>query len=449
MTDSFPTTLDSLTSLEALAFPMQLPESPHYLRAVTEMAQSSAVVAREAIYAEGGIKLVEKGARIDSRLYERLVQHKLREPVDSHLMAEHAIDHAALVTAAREVAEHSALVQLLAQALGPQFDRMWMLLAQVPLPSTIAFKLTVMRDQRPKLFQHSLEMAIVALFMGIQSALSDDDCIALIAAALLHDVGVLHMPPAWRDPQHKFTGGDRKQLVAHPITSLLLLRSAQVYSKEVEQAVLEHHERMDGTGYPRGLQGADISPLGRILLLAEVVTAFYDKYPADLPGQQLSLALRLNHRKFPAPLVAHLLPLLGQASPHGPALEPLAANAPRSIETLAQAFARWEAAKAAVPAPDPSAPSHEATAFIDARLATLKKILLEAGAHPDQQRDMLPWLEGDAAGLAEVVFVGREAMWQLQNMANSCLRRWPLMAARHQPADAAVAQWCDWVLAQF
>ena len=96
MTDTFPVSMDSL------AFPERLPESPHYLRAVTELAQRRAVVAQEAIYAEGGIKLVEKGTRIDGRLYDRLVQHKLREPIDSHLAAEDTIDHAVLVAAARE-----------------------------------------------------------------------------------------------------------------------------------------------------------------------------------------------------------------------------------------------------------------------------------------------------------------------------------------------------------
>lgn len=87
--------------------------------------------------------------------------------------------------------------------------------------------------------------------------------------------------------------------------------------------MLEHHERMDGSGYPRGLPGAEISPMGRILLLAEVVTAFYEKY-TDMPAQRLSLVLRLNHRKFPAALVAHVLPLLQEDVARDSALMPWA-----------------------------------------------------------------------------------------------------------------------------
>lgn len=421
-----------------------LSNSPHYLRAVTEMAQRCAVVTQTAIYTDNGIKLVEKGARIDGRLYERLVQHKLREPIDQHLSVDKVVDTASLIAAAQQLVQSQPLPRLLVQALGsPQ--KLVAPLRFMPLPSPIAFKLTVMREQRPGLFEHSLQMMLVAVFLGVKSGLSERECVPLAAAALLHDVGVLHMDPAWQDPQHKVTGAGRKHLVAHPITAMLLVRAAQVYLRPVEIAVLEHHERMDGTGYPRGLQGADISPLGRILLLAEVVAAFYEKY-TDMPAQQLSLVLRLNHRKFPPALVAYLLPLLQEELIRDETLEPLGADAQRHIDSVANALAQWEritqsAASQAVQADQP-------LGFVDLRLRALQKVLLEAGAHPRQQTDLLEQLQGDAAGLAEVAFVGREALWQMQAIANACQSRWPPAEERHHALDAAVMEWCDGVLQQ-
>ena len=323
------------------------PDSPHYLRALTDMADRRAVVTQDAIYTDNGIKLVEKGARIDSRLYDRLVQHKLREPIDRHLTVENAVDVPALIAAGQDLAEQGVLPQMLAQALGSA-GKLLAPLRSVSLPDPVAFKLTVMRDQRPGLFEHSLQMMMVAVFLGLKSGLSERDCIPLAAAALLHDAGVLHMDPAWMDPLNKVTGVQRKHLVAHPITSMLMLKDAGVYPRPVEIAVLEHHERMDGSGYPRGLPGAEISPMGRILLLAEVVTAFYEKY-TDMPAQRLSLVLRLNHRKFPAALVAHVLPLLQEDVARDSALMPLGADAPVQIDTLAGAFEQWEQLKAALP----------------------------------------------------------------------------------------------------
>lgn len=371
------------------------------------------------------------------------MQHKLREPIDRHLTVENAVDVPALIAAGRDLAEQGALPQMLAQALGSA-AKLLAPLRFLPLPEPIAFKLTVMRDQRPVLFEHSLQMMMVAVFLGLKSGLSERDCVPLAAAALLHDAGMLHMDPAWMDPLNKVTGVQRKHLVAHPITSMLMLKDVRVYPRPVEIAVLEHHERMDGSGYPRGLPGADISPMGRILLLAEVVAAFYEKY-TDMPAQRLSLMLRLNHRKFPAELVVHVLPLLQEDVAHDSALMPLGADASVHIETLANAFVQWEQLKASIPTVARQEPG-SAFAFADVRMQALQKALIEAGSHPGQQSDLLEQLQGDPVGLAEVALVGREALWQLQSIVNACHRRWPRLSERVSAADAAVADWCDWAL---
>ncbi len=94
---------------------------------------------------------------------------------------------------------------LLSHALGGP-DRLLAPLQFVPLPQPMAFKLTVMREQRPDLLAHSLRMALIALYLGVQSGWSERECIPLAAAALLHDIGVLHMDPVWRDPYHKGDG---------------------------------------------------------------------------------------------------------------------------------------------------------------------------------------------------------------------------------------------------
>lgn len=422
------------------------PDSAHYLRAVTDMADRCAVVTQDAIYTDSGIKLVEKGARIDSRLYDRLVQHKLREPIDTHLSVEHVVDAAALMAAAKEVLDSFPLPRLLAQALGMP-ERLVAPLRFMPLPHPTSFKLTVMREQRPDLYQHSLQLMMVALFLGIKNDMSERECVPLAAAAMLHDVGVLHMDPAWRDPQYKVMGAERKHLAAHPVTAMLMAREARVYPRSVEVAVLEHHERMDGTGYPRGIAGSDISPMGQILLLAEVVTAFYEKN-IDMPAQQLSLALRLNHRKFPADLVGHLLPLLHEGQERDPSLAlPAGVRIDAVAHALVDVFRQWEQAKSSTPGMARALERNGPAAFVEERLRALLKALTEAGAHPDHQALLIEQLQGDAEALAEVAFVVHEALWQIESTINGCQWRWPAPGA-DQPVDAAVGQWCHAMLVQ-
>lgn len=429
---------DTLLSVDS-----EISGDSHYLRALTDMADRRTVVAGAAIYAENGIKLLDKGARIDSRLYDRLVQHKLREPIDRHLSIENPVDVPALLALTQELIEQQTLPSMLADALGSG-AHLLKPLRSLPLPPPMACKLTVMRDARNALFQHSLEMMIVAVFLAVKSGMSEQDCAAVAAAALLHDLGVLHMDPAWSDPDHKVVGIQRKHLVAHPISAMLMIRDTQAYPRSVEVAVLEHHERMDGSGYPRALLGADITPMGRILLLAEVVAAFFEKYD-DMPAQRLSLVLRLNHRKFPSTLVAFILPLLKEEIPRESLLMPLGSEAPQQIELLAEAFSCWDQIKAALPTNAlASVPAGSAFAFADSRLLALQKALIEAGSHPQHQSELLLHLKEDTMGMAEVALVGREALWQLQSVLNACHRRWPQLAERATPADGAVADWCDW-----
>ena len=394
-----------------------VPESSHYLRAVTDMAQQCAVVAQDAIYTENGIKLVDKGVQVDPHMYDRLVQHKLREPIDSHLTVDNAVDTESLLAVALSLTHSAPLARLLVQTLGSA-QALLAPLQAMPLPAPMAFKLTVMREQRPELFQHSVLMVLVSVFLGIRSGLKQEDRVALAAAALLHDIGVLHMDSAWLDPQHTMTGAERKHLVAHPITAMLMVRDAKVYPRAVEVAVMEHHERMDGTGYPRSLPGVHISPL------------------------------RLNSRKFPADLCTHVRALIHDKDPsHDADLMPLGADAPRYIEMLVQAFSLWNTAKQSVPGPvlDQviAQGNNNMLGFIDARLRSLAKVMAEAGAHPEQQSILLEHLQGDDAAMAEIAVVGREALWQLQNIVNASQRRWPASLERTHPADVAAAQWCE------
>ena len=434
------------------SFPVdaQPPDSAHYLRAVTDLAEKRPVMTESAIYSANGVKLVEKGVRIDHRLYDRLVQHTLREPIDAYLSVEGVLTTAELIAAAREVLASASLPQRLAQTLRTP-EILLTPLASMPLPSSVAFKLTLMRDQRPILWRHSLQLMLIGMFMARSIDMSERDCVALCAAALMHDTGMLHMDPAWTDPEKKLVGAERKHLVAHPITSMLMVRQAQVYPRSVEIAVLEHHERMDGSGYPRGIPGAQISTAGRVLLLAEVVSAIYEKQH-DMPALHLALVLRLNHRKFPSDLVARLLPLLDEERARDSAFMPLGAHASRHLETLADAFTEWERLKTSLAQGDRSTGPKNAlvqpVAFIDMRLGALHKVLLESGTHPKQQLSMISQLQGDAVGLAEVAFVGKEALWQLQTIVNACQRRWPKPEKPVANDDHAAHAWCTWVLSR-
>lgn len=419
-------------------------DNKHYLRAVVDMADRCKVVTRESIYTDRGIKLVEKGVRVDNQLYDRLVRCPLRKPIDSSLEMEDAVSVASLLQLARTLCAHDTLAYLLDHTLLERDSAEPLLapLRAMQLTPPLAFKLTVMREQHPALFEHSVRVMLVAVYLGIKTGWSDRECVHLATAALLHDIGVLHMDPVWHDPKNKVMGAGRKQLNEHPITAAQVIHAQDLYPRSVEQAVLEHHECMDGSGYPRGLRGEEISPMGQILLVAEVVAAFFEKYANDAPAQRLSLTLRLNHRKFPSALVACLLPVL-QIKTLQAQLDVAFEEVERTIAQLSEAFASWESLRAQLPPECLEGESDRACTFVTKRLEALQKTLYEAGSHPEQQADALFHLQGDAQSMAELALLGREALWQLQAIVDTTQSRWPHLDLQGDAGDAAVAAWRD------
>ncbi len=421
-------------------------DGSHYLRAITDMADRGHVVTHDALYTDKGIKLLDKGTRVDGRLYDRLVKHKLRGRIEDHLTAQDMVSVQTLVEVASAQCESDTLAYLLVHTLeGMTAARLLAPVRAMLLPAAIAFKLTVMREQYPALFAHSVRVMLVSVYLGIRSGWSERQCVPLAAAALLHDMGSLHMDPVWHDPANKITGVGRKQLLAHPVTSMLIAREQNIYPRSVEQAILEHHEHMDGSGYPRGLRGDQISPMGQILLTAEVVAAFFEKYADQAPAQRLSLTLKLNHRKFPSDLVACLLPLLQIRAVQGD-VQASHGDVEHCVTQLAQAFDDWESRRAGPPPVQPPQEGQEeaqACVIVGQRLAALQKSLFESGTHPRQLTDMIPLLQGDAQGMAELALLVQEALWQLQRIVNVTYSQWPGLPDSPEPGDIAVMRWRD------
>lgn len=422
--------------------------SQNYLHSVVAMGDRRNVVAQQAIYTGEGVKLIDKGTRVDSGMHARLIRHRLQEAIENQLTVDDVVTVASIVALAQERCTDSRLLQTLLQDGSGSVDAAALLapLRMLALPAPLAFTLTVMREQFPAYYAHSLQVALVAVYLALRSGWAKHECAPLAAAGLLHDIGVLYMDPAWHDSTRQITGAGRKHLMAHPVTAALLVRSHGGYPASVARAIEEHHERMDATGYPRGLRADEISPMGQILLVAEVVAAFFEKYADDDAARRLWLTLRLSHRKYPSALTDVLLPALQRAaaSPDDATID--TQDVRQGIQRVADGLQAWTRLSAEL---DPDCLRRDATGacrFVAQRIDALQRSLFEAGMHPEQQAKLLPLLEGDDQGLKELLLLGNEALWQLQAIAHTASDRWPALAESAEPCDQAVARWSEALL---
>ena len=88
-------------------------------------------------------------------------------------------------------------------------------------------------------------------------------------AALLHDVGKIGLPDKLHVRHGRFSEEESMRFRRHPQVSLNIIKDIRSVSKEVKDGIASHHERYDGSGYPRSLRASAIPPLARIIAVAD------------------------------------------------------------------------------------------------------------------------------------------------------------------------------------
>ena len=421
---------------EAAAVAADAESSPAFLQAVADLGAKQTVTTSQAIFNAQGVKLLEGGAKVDQGLYDRLVSHRLSRPLDECVNAEPSVDAKLLREAAQAAMDRWPFFALLAPTALAR-ESLLRLIAAVPLPKPLALHLDLARNSRPALFAHSILMALLCAHLAGQSeAAIREDVADAAAAGLLHDMGMLHIDSALLDADERLSGNRLNPVYVHPLTASMLLGRFDAYSKQVVRAVVEHHERLDGSGYPRGLLGEAISPLGRIVAIAEVVTAMFDG-EREQPEQRVSLLLRINPRRYDPALAAAIHRLLAAV----PASEVDTGASPEHsiarLLRLADELERWrETSEAIGPGLDGA---HAALlGSMNEQHATLQRMLYDAGV-THEQLGTLGDVEEDTAMRIELWALAEELLWQLHSAANQLKRRWQATepALAHPPALAA------------
>ncbi|HEX7436441.1 MAG TPA: HD domain-containing phosphohydrolase, partial [Caldimonas sp.] len=310
------------------------------------------------------------------------------------------------------------------------------------LPKPVALHLTVARDNKPALFEHGILTGLLCAHLVREGGGMQHDMDMAAAAGLLHDLGMLHIDPALFDSGDPLSGDQLNPLYVHPLTSSMLMGRFVDYPKEVLRAVVEHHEQLDGSGYPRGLIGDAISPLGRLLSLAEVVTAMFDG-GRQYPEQRVSLLLRINPRRYDPALVPSIERLL-RALP--PPVEDSGMPAAESVESLRRLDALltdWrDAVTAMLPRLDTAGRS--LVQSVSKQTDTLQRMLYEAGITPDQLGLIADDAANDPALRIELWALAQELQWQLRSTANQLQRRWRAGESK-QAYPPLLAVWLDQV----
>lgn len=125
---------------------------------------------------------------------------------------------------------------------------------------------------------HEQRVAVLSLEIAREMGLSDDTCEGLEYGALLHDVGKLAVPTDILTRPGRLTDSEYDVVKSHAEHGYDILRSID-FPWPVADIIRQHHERLDGSGYPLGLKGDEICQEARIIGVADVVEAMWSHRP--------------------------------------------------------------------------------------------------------------------------------------------------------------------------
>ena len=162
---------------------------------------------------------------------------------------------------------------------------------------------------------HALDTAIISLIVGVESGVDQALYEHLGMGALLHDIGYVRLPRNLVRKRDECSDSERCLLEQHTQLGIAVLGEQSGFHQEVCRIVREHHERGDGSGYPRQYTAPDIAPLAQIVGIVDL----YDKMvsrrggrPAMIPQDAVRQLFLVGERgQYPKPLVEAVIRSIG------------------------------------------------------------------------------------------------------------------------------------------
>ncbi len=143
-------------------------------------------------------------------------------------------------------------------------------------------QLTDIRLHDTYTFAHSVNVAVLSAMIGKYSGLSDKDMQSLVLGGLLHDLGKIDVPAKILHKQGRLTAKEFEEIMKHPMEGARRIHEFEWVlprSSILAAVAAQHHERIDGSGYPRGIEGDRMHRFAKMVAIADVYDALTSERP--------------------------------------------------------------------------------------------------------------------------------------------------------------------------
>jgi hypothetical protein len=245
-----------------------------YLRAMLRGKVDFVVTEDLVAHPEGPVAM--KGDVVGAGKYRELSQLNLNIPLDSCIKIAEPLTQTSIYQDIGKLVSLDPSFQEIDENFGKASLLDQCCEALTPYPDLLEI-LTVLKLETEDLYHQSLLSSYLAYITGVAAKYSQAKIEIAFLAGLLHDIGLLFIPRNCLDKRKRLTAQEWKEIQLHPIIAFKLLKDIDGFSMVSRKAILDHHERPDGSGYPMGNEEDDISEIGSLISLLDDVIVVYNK----------------------------------------------------------------------------------------------------------------------------------------------------------------------------
>ena len=135
------------------------------------------------------------------------------------------------------------------------------------------------RQSGETLYTHLINVGVLTMLLGHWLNLGDEEIVQLGVAGVMHDIGKSQVEKVLLDKPGPLTPQEWDQMKAHTVLGYVMAVRSGISVPVVLATILQHHEREDGSGYPNGLDGSQINPAAKAVMVADVFEAVTARRP--------------------------------------------------------------------------------------------------------------------------------------------------------------------------
>ncbi len=153
------------------------------------------------------------------------------------------------------------------------------LLSAIQENDAMAIDISTLKTSDEYTFKHSVDVATISMIVAKQMGMTDTEIHEIGVAGLLHDLGKTKIPLEILNKPARLDDDEFAVMRQHPVFSYRMIKDNPDLSDEIKLAVLQHHEKINGKGYPMAVSGAKISPYAKVLSVADIYDALVTERP--------------------------------------------------------------------------------------------------------------------------------------------------------------------------